>query len=90
MNGYTRKVMIRLFMFGAGLFILIAYGAWQLALAVTRRQIYHARLVQMAATDPFTGLANRKLFFRQIGGMHRSCNQTWEKAWPVVHIVFIL
>jgi diguanylate cyclase (GGDEF)-like protein len=66
MNGYTRKVMSRLFMIGAGLFILISCGAWQLALAITRRRIYQAQLVQMATTDPLTGLPNRKLFFDRL------------------------
>lgn len=66
MNAYTRRMMSRLFMIAAGLFILISYGAWQLALAVTRRRISQAQLVQMATTDPLTGLPNRKLFFDRL------------------------
>jgi diguanylate cyclase (GGDEF)-like protein len=66
MTRYSLKVMGRLFMIGAGIFTLVSFGAWQLALAVTRRRIYQAQLVQMATTDPLTGLPNRKLFFDRL------------------------
>jgi diguanylate cyclase (GGDEF)-like protein len=66
MSSHTRKIMGRLFLIGAGLFIVISYGAWQLALAATRRRIYQAQLVEMAMTDSLTCLPNRKLFFDRL------------------------
>jgi len=66
MSGHTRSLLSRLFMIGAVLFVLISYGAWQLALAITKRRIYQAQLVEMALSDPLTGLPNRKLFFDRL------------------------
>lgn len=63
MDVHTRAVMSRLFLIGAGLFLLISIGAWQLALSITKRRIYQAQLLEMALYDPLTGLPNRKLFF---------------------------
>jgi diguanylate cyclase (GGDEF)-like protein len=66
MTGHTQALISRLFFIGAGLFLLISFGAWQLALAVTKRRIYQAQLLQMALTDSLTGLPNRKLFFDRL------------------------
>ncbi len=66
MTGHTRTLMGRLFTIGAGLFILISYGAWQLALAITKRRIYQAQLVELALYDSLTGLPNRKYFFDRL------------------------
>lgn len=62
-KSYTNNLMLKLFLGGGGLFLLIAFGAWHLAMAITRRQIYQAQLVTWAMYDPLTGLPNRKLFF---------------------------
>jgi len=66
MRSHTRSVLTRLFGVGAVLFLVISYGAWQLALAITKRRIYQAQLVELALYDPLTGLPNRKLFFDRL------------------------
>ena len=66
MTNHTRALMGRLFTIGAGLFVLISYGAWLLALAITKRRIYQAQLVELALYDPLTGLPNRKFFFDRL------------------------
>lgn len=66
MNSHTRSLMGRLFGIGAVLFILVSFGAWQLALAITKRRIYQAQLVELALHDPLTGLPNRKFFFDRL------------------------
>lgn len=66
MTNHTRALMGRLFKIGAGLFVLISYGAWQLALAITKRRISQAQLVELALYDPLTGLPNRKFFFDRL------------------------
>ena len=62
----AHSLMGKLFPIGAGLFILISYGAWHLALAVTKRRMYQAQLFKMALTDSLTGLPNRKLFINRL------------------------
>ena len=66
MTSHTRALMGRLFTIGAGLFIIISYGAWQLALAITKRRIYQSQLIELALYDTLTGLPNRKLFFDRL------------------------
>ena len=66
MTEHTRRVTGKLFLVYAGLFLLIFYGAWHLALAITKRRIYQAQLVEMALYDSLTGLPNRKLFFDRL------------------------
>lgn len=62
----TNDLMLKLFFGGGGLFLLIAFGAWHLAMAVTRRKIYQAQLRAWALYDSLTGLPNRKLFFDKL------------------------
>ena len=57
---------VKYFTVGAGLFLLIATGAWITAFAVSRRQIYQAQLQAMALFDALTGLPNRTLFFDRL------------------------
>ncbi len=66
-TAHSRALMSRLLMIGAGLFLILSYGAWQLAAAVAKRRIYQDRLVKMALTDSLTGLPNRVLFFDRLG-----------------------
>ena len=47
---------------GGALFMVVAFGAWHLALAISRRRMYQAQLIALALYDPLTGLPNRKLF----------------------------
>ena len=65
-RSHTRSLLGRVFAVAAALFILISYGAWQLALAITKRRIYQAQLVELALYDSLTGLPNRKLFFDRL------------------------
>lgn len=66
MKNYTHNLQFRLFLLGAGLFVVIALGAWLLALAITKRRIYESQLISMALCDSLTGLPNRKRFFDQL------------------------
>lgn len=63
---YMRNLEFNLFLLGAGMFIIIALGAWFLALAITKRRIYQSQLIDMALYDSLTGLPNRKLFFDRL------------------------
>ncbi|OEU68266.1 MAG: hypothetical protein BA863_02225 [Desulfovibrio sp. S3730MH75] len=66
MGDYSHNLVLKLFVLGAGLFVLISFGAWFLALAITKRRIYQAQLIAMALYDSLTGLPNRKLFFDRL------------------------
>lgn len=66
LDAYTRNLLFKLFMGGGALFLVVAFGAWNLALAVSRRRIYQAQLIAMAMYDALTGLPNRKLFFDRL------------------------
>ncbi|TDT82725.1 sensor domain-containing diguanylate cyclase [Pseudodesulfovibrio indicus] len=68
LNDFTRALLIKLFLGGGALFMAVALGAWNLALAVSRRRLYQAQLFAMAMYDALTGLPNRKLFFDRLGG----------------------
>jgi diguanylate cyclase (GGDEF)-like protein len=63
---HARTLLLKLFTGGGALFVLIAFGAWHLALAVSRRQQYEEQLVAAAMFDALTGLPNRKLFFDRL------------------------
>jgi diguanylate cyclase (GGDEF)-like protein len=66
LNRHARALLFKLFMGGGALFIMIAFGAWHLALAVSRRRLYQEQLVAAAMYDALTGLPNRKLFFDRL------------------------
>jgi len=66
MKRYTRELLGKVFTIGAGLFILISFGSWQLALAITKRRVYQAQLIELAHYDSLTSLPNRKLFFDRL------------------------
>lgn len=66
LDAYTRNLLFKLFMGGGALFLVVAFGAWNLAMAVSRRRIYQAQLIAMAMYDALTGLPNRKLFFDRL------------------------
>jgi diguanylate cyclase (GGDEF)-like protein len=66
LHGYTRALLFKLFMGGGALFMVVAFGAWHLALAISRRRMYQAQLIALALYDPLTGLPNRKLFFDRL------------------------
>ncbi|BBD08653.1 sensor domain-containing diguanylate cyclase [Desulfovibrio ferrophilus] len=66
LKAHRNSLIGQLFLFGAALFLMVSLGAWALAVAVTRRRLYQARLVKMALYDPLTSLPNRKLFFDRL------------------------
>jgi len=66
LNAHTRELVGKLFIGNGALFLAAAFGAWFLALAVSRRQIYQEQLVAAAMFDALTGLPNRKLFFDRL------------------------
>jgi len=63
---HESATLTRLFVGGCILFVLTAFGAWHLAMAVARRQQYEEQLVEAAMYDTLTGLPNRKLFFDRL------------------------
>ncbi|QGY39214.1 diguanylate cyclase [Pseudodesulfovibrio cashew] len=60
------QLRVKLFLLGAGLFVVISLIAWLLALAITKRRIYQSQLVTMALYDSLTELPNRKLFAERL------------------------
>lgn len=75
MKSYKRELLKTIFAIGAGSFLLISFGSWQLALAITKRRIYQAQLIELAYYDALTNLPNRKFFFdrlqKEISHAHR-------------------
>lgn len=65
-QGYTNTLLFRIFILGALLFMVAATLSWFLSLAIVRRRLYQARLVEMAHFDLLTGLPNRRLFFDRL------------------------
>lgn len=57
---------VKYFSVGAGIFLLIATGAWITAFAVSKRRLYQAQLQALALFDSLTGLPNRTLFFDRL------------------------
>nr|WP_246294156.1 GGDEF domain-containing protein [Desulfobacter latus] len=66
MKSYKRKLLKTIFTIGAGFFLFISFGSWQLAFAITKRRIYQAQLIELAYYDTLTRLPNRKFFFDQL------------------------
>jgi GGDEF domain-containing protein len=66
LDAHTRDLLGKLFIGDGALFLAAAFGAWFLALAVSRRQVYQEQLVAAAMFDALTGLPNRKLFFDRL------------------------
>lgn len=57
---------VKYFSVGAGIFLLIATGAWITAFAVSKRRLYQAQLQALALFDSLSGLPNRTLFFDRL------------------------
>jgi len=66
LTSYSNYLQMRLFVFGAAMFLFIATGSWIIALAITKRQMHQAQLKIMALYDPLTELPNRRLFFDRL------------------------
>lgn len=62
----AHSLLFKLLMSGGLLFALMTFGAWHLALAISRRQLYQEQLEAAALFDALTGLPNRKLFFDRL------------------------
>ena len=65
-SSYVKDLKNNLLVLGTGLFLLAAVGSWYFALAMTRRKLHQAQLVNMAHYDALTGLPNRTLFFDRL------------------------
>lgn len=63
---FSNNLQTKIFALGAVLFLLIAVGSWALALAMTKRDIYSAKIFSMAMQDPLTKLPNRAMFFDRL------------------------
>lgn len=61
-----RKILFELFIFGAGVFIIIALGSWFTALSITRNRLHKIELVEMATRDTLTSLPNRRMCFERL------------------------
>jgi diguanylate cyclase (GGDEF)-like protein len=79
------QLRFKAFALGAGLFAFVAFGAWHIALFVTKRKIYQAQLVSMALYDPLTNLPNRKLFFDRLEASLQHCKR-YDRLFAVLYI----
>ncbi|WP_421903823.1 diguanylate cyclase domain-containing protein [Maridesulfovibrio sp.] len=60
---------------GGVFFILVAIGAWVIAVAFTKRRLYQEQLIRTAMYDSLTGLPNRKLFFDRLENLIESSDR---------------
>lgn len=81
----TESIRLRMLVLAGSAFVLIATGAWFLALAISRRRAYQARLVTMAHYDALTGLPNRSLFFDRLEFVHRNAER-YRRSYGVLYI----
>ncbi len=79
------QLRFKAFALGAGLFAFVAFGAWHIALFITKRKIYQAQLVSMALYDPLTNLPNRKLFFDRLEASLQHCKR-YDRLFAVLYI----
>lgn len=63
---FAAHLMMKFFVFGAGLFLVIASGSWFLAFAITKRRISQDQMKTMALYDVLTDLPNRRLFYDRL------------------------
>jgi len=84
-QAHAKDLLFKLFLGGGGLFLFIGFGAWHLAVAITRHRTYQAKLVTWAMYDPLTGLPNRKLFFDNLAA-GLSLAQRFERRLALLYI----
>lgn len=65
--------------------VLLAVGAWFLAVAIVRGRVDQARLWELAHQDGLTGLPNRILFFDRLGHVHRNA-QRYQRAYALLYL----
>ena len=63
---FSKNLMVKLFSFGAGLFLIVASGSWFFAYAITKKRIHQNQLKALALYDPLTELPNRRLFYDRL------------------------
>ena len=85
LNAPARMLKLKLFAFGGALFIIMVFGAWKLAMAIARRQVYQDQLVEAAMYDALTGLPNRKLFFDRLDSAMIAAER-YERRLALVYI----
>ncbi len=76
---------VKYFSVGAGIFLLIATGAWITAFAISKRRLYEAQLQTLALFDPLTGLPNRTLFFDRLA-MTASHSRRYQSRFGLLYI----
>lgn len=63
---YHTGLLRNLLLFGIGLMLLTALGAWLVARSVVRQKAHKDQLIRLAHYDILTGLPNRSLFFDRL------------------------
>lgn len=63
---FSRILLVKLFSFGAGLFVIVASGSWFFAYALTKMRIHQNQLKALALYDPLTQLPNRRLLYDRL------------------------
>lgn len=84
-QGYSRELLMRIFVLGALLFLVAGTVSWFLSLAIVRRRLYQARLMEMAHIDLLTGLPNRRLFFDRYSQVFEHA-QRYEHGFALLYI----
>lgn len=85
LDGLTDVARRRVLVLGTSTFLVLAVGAWLLALAVVRWRDYQARLFTLAHHDSLTGLANRNLFFDRLRFIHDNAER-YQRCYGLLYL----
>lgn len=66
LDKFSAHLMMRLFIFGAGILLVSAVGSLSSAFAIVKRRISQNQLKAMALYDVLTELPNRRLFYERL------------------------
>jgi diguanylate cyclase (GGDEF)-like protein len=81
----SASILNRILLLGGSAFALMTFGAWFLALAITRRRLYQQQLMTLAHYDSLTDLPNRTLFFDRLAFVHRNAAR-YGRSYGVLYI----